>query len=188
MVVASLIDKAPNLGGLCRTCEILGVGSLVIPSMAVVKDKEFSAVSVTAENWIPLQECQSYKLPDLLQEKKKEGFTIVAVEQTAESVLLNNYTFPKKCVFLLGKEKEGVPVELLNQVDVCIEIPQSGLIRKEIHCHLKTNLLTFYNKNSKMDIFFSFFQLVSGFLVFRSFNVHVTGALVVWEYVKQMSQ
>ena len=150
MVVASLIDKAPNLGGLCRTCEILGVGSLVLPSLAVVKDKEFSAVSVTAENWIPLQECQSYKLADLLQEKKKEGFTIVAVEQTAESVLLSNYTFPEKCVFLLGKEKEGVPVELLNQVDVCIEIPQYGLI--------------------------------------RSFNVHVTGALVIWEYVKQMSQ
>ena len=149
MVVASLIDKAPNLGGLCRTCEILGVGSLVLPSLALVKDKEFSAVSVTAENWIPLLECQSYKLPDFLQEKKKEGFTIVAVEQTAESCLLNNYTFPKKCVFLLGKEKEGVPVELLNQVDVCIEIPQHGLI--------------------------------------RSFNVHVTGALVIWEYVKQMS-
>ena len=29
---ASLIDKAPNLGGLCRTCEILGVGALVIQS------------------------------------------------------------------------------------------------------------------------------------------------------------
>lgn len=23
--------------------------------------------------------------------------------------------------------------------------------------------------------------------IFRSFNVHVTGALVIWEYVKQMS-
>ena len=67
VVVASLIDKAPNLGGLCRTCEILGVGRLVLPSMAVVKDKEFSAVSVTSENWIPLQECQSYKLADFLQ-------------------------------------------------------------------------------------------------------------------------
>ena len=131
-MVASLIDKAPNLGGLCRTCEILGVGSLVIPTMAVLKDKEFSAVSVTSENWIPLEECQSYKLADFLREKKKDGFTIVAVEQTAESVLLNNFTFPRKCVFLLGKEKEGVPVELLNQVDVCIEIPQYGLIKNVI--------------------------------------------------------
>ena len=67
IVVASLIDKAPNLGGLSRTCEILGVGSLVLPSKAVVKDKEFSAVSVTSENWLPLEECQSYKLAEYLQ-------------------------------------------------------------------------------------------------------------------------
>ena len=147
IVVASLIDKSPNLGGLCRTCEILGVGSMVIHSKSIIKDKEFSAVSVTAENWLPLVECQPHKLSTFLEDKRKEGFTIVAVEQTSDSVSLQNYKFPTKCVFLLGKEKEGVPVELLNLVDVCVEIPQHGLI--------------------------------------RSFNVHVTGALVVWEYVKQ---
>ena len=67
VVVASLIDKAPNLGGLCRTCEILGVGSLVLASKAVVKDKDFSAVSVTSENWLPILECHSYKLAEFLQ-------------------------------------------------------------------------------------------------------------------------
>ena len=36
VVVASLIDKAPNLGGLCRTCEILGVGELVIGNKNIV--------------------------------------------------------------------------------------------------------------------------------------------------------
>ena len=106
-------------------------------------------MSVTAENWIPLHECPPHKLSSFLQDKRREGFTIVAVEQTSDSVALQDYKFPTKCVFLLGKEKEGVPVELLNLVDVCVEIPQHGLI--------------------------------------RSFNVHVTGALVIWEYVKQHS-
>ena len=147
VVVASLIDKAPNLGGLCRTCEILGVGALVIGNKNIVKDKEFSAVSVTSENWVPLLECPPHRLGPWLLEKRAEGFRIVAVEQTANSVSLNSFTFPVKCVLLLGKEKEGVPVELLDLVDDCVEIPQHGLI--------------------------------------RSLNVHVTGALVVWEYVKQ---
>ena len=147
MVVASLIDKAPNLGGLCRTCEILGVGALVVGSKNVVRDKEFSAVSVTAEQWLPLLECAPHRLPPFLQERRAEGYKIVAVEQTAESVSLDTFTFPQQCVLLLGKEKEGVPVELLDLVDVCVEIPQHGLI--------------------------------------RSLNVHVTGALVIWEYVKQ---
>ena len=31
LVAASLLEKAPNLGGLARTCEILGAGGLVLP-------------------------------------------------------------------------------------------------------------------------------------------------------------
>merc|ERR1719445_1814875 len=84
IVVASLIDKAPNLGGLCRTSEILGVGSLVVNSKSVIKDKEFSSVSVTAENWVPIVECATHKLEQFLGEKKMDGFTIVAVEQAKD--------------------------------------------------------------------------------------------------------
>lgn len=41
VVVASLIDKAPNLGGLCRTSEIFGVRKLVIGSAEIMKDHNF---------------------------------------------------------------------------------------------------------------------------------------------------
>lgn len=44
-------------------------------------------------------------------------------------------------------EKEGIPVQLINQLDVCVEIPQQGVI--------------------------------------RSLNVHVSGALLIWEYRRQ---
>ena len=41
VMIASLIDKIPNLGGLCRTCEILGVGKYVIGSMKYTEEKDF---------------------------------------------------------------------------------------------------------------------------------------------------
>jgi len=50
-------------------------------------------------------------------------------------------------IFLLGAEKTGIPVELLADVDLVIEIPQLG--------------------------------------VTRSLNVHVSGAILLWEYSKQ---
>merc|ERR1712098_588362 len=106
-----------------------------------------TGVSVTAEHWIPLKEVGEGGLADYLKTLKAEGWTIVAVEQANQSVPLNKFTFPDKCAILLGKEREGVPVELLNLVDACVEIPQHGLV--------------------------------------RSFNVHVTGALVLWEFVRQ---
>ena len=81
-------------------------------------------------------------------DRKKEGCVIVGVEQTSSSVQLIDYTFPDKpVVLLLGKEKEGIPVEFIHAVDQCVEIPQLGII--------------------------------------RSLNVHVSGAITIWEYTKQ---
>lgn len=46
IVVASLIDKAPNLGGLCRTSEIFGVKKLVLGSNEIMKDKDFKVCRI----------------------------------------------------------------------------------------------------------------------------------------------
>jgi tRNA G18 (ribose-2'-O)-methylase SpoU len=56
VVCATLIDKAPNLGGLCRTCEVLGVDEYVIRSMKFVDNPAFKSVSVTAEKWLTIRE------------------------------------------------------------------------------------------------------------------------------------
>lgn len=40
-VVASLIDKLPNLGGIARTCEVLGVQNFVINSKMHIEKPDF---------------------------------------------------------------------------------------------------------------------------------------------------
>lgn len=51
-VIALLV----NFPGLCRTCEIFGVSRLVVPSKRILEDKRFTALSVTSEKWIPIEE------------------------------------------------------------------------------------------------------------------------------------
>ncbi|XP_065778363.1 probable methyltransferase TARBP1 isoform X2 [Muntiacus reevesi] len=147
IVVASLIDKPTNLGGLCRTCEVFGAAALVIGNLQCVRDKQFQHLSVSAEQWLPLVEVKPPQLIDYLQQKKAEGYTIVGVEQTAKSLDLTQYCFPEKSLLLLGNEREGIPANLIQQLDVCVEIPQQGIV--------------------------------------RSLNVHVSGALLIWEYIRQ---
>ncbi|XP_019507342.1 PREDICTED: probable methyltransferase TARBP1 [Hipposideros armiger] len=147
IVVASLIDKPTNLGGLCRTCEVFGASALVVASLQYVNDRQFQHLSVSAEQWLPLVEVKPPQLTDYLQQKKSEGYTIIGVEQTAKSVDLTQYCFPEKSLLLLGNEREGIPANLIQQLDVCVEIPQQGII--------------------------------------RSLNVHVSGALLIWEYTRQ---
>ena len=147
VVVASLIDKAPNLGGLCRTCEIFGVQTLVLSNAHVIEDAQFKSLSVSAAKWMNIEEVRMSELRSYLESMRHEGYTLVGVEQTANSETLTRYHFPHKTLLLLGHEKEGIPVELIQMLDVCVEIPQVGVI--------------------------------------RSLNVHVSGALLVWEYTRQ---
>ncbi len=147
MVVASLIDKVPNLAGLTRTCEVFNAEKLVLQDAKVVKDPMFESVAVTAHHWMPIEEVKPADVADYLARMRDKGYTIVAAEQTSNSCGLEHYDFPEKVVLLLGelslararvcvphipytgKEKEGVPVELLSLVDTCVEIPQFGFVR-----------------------------------------------------------
>lgn len=56
IVIASLIDRLPNLGGLCRTCEVLGVKHLVLSSLRMTEDRDFVSLSVSAEKWMNILE------------------------------------------------------------------------------------------------------------------------------------
>ncbi|XP_050668616.1 uncharacterized protein LOC126967945 isoform X2 [Leptidea sinapis] len=130
IVVASLIDKLPNLGGMARTGEVFGVHTYVVDSLRHLQDKQFQGLSMSAEKWVNIIEVRpGAPLLDYLTSKRDEGFCLVAAEQTSTSVSLQTFKFPKKTVLLLGNEKDGVPCNLLPVMDHCIEIPQQGVVR-----------------------------------------------------------
>jgi hypothetical protein len=58
IVCAALIDKAPNLAGLCRTAEIFAAEKLIVPDLTVSKMDNFKSISVGAEDWITIEECK----------------------------------------------------------------------------------------------------------------------------------
>ncbi|KAF8072749.1 TARBP1 [Scenedesmus sp. PABB004] len=147
LVVASLIHKAPNLGGLARTAEVLGAGALVLGDARVTSEQGFTSVSVTAERWVPLLEVREAELLGWLSARRAEGYALVGLEQTAESRVLPHYAFPRRTVLVLGREKEGIPPEVIAMLDATVEIPQLGVV--------------------------------------RSLNVHVAGALAMYEYARQ---
>jgi tRNA G18 (ribose-2'-O)-methylase SpoU len=77
-----------------------------------------------------------------LAQKREEGFTVLAAEQTTNSVPLESFEFPDKCILLMGEEKEGVPVELIRFVDTPIEISQLGRVRS-LNVHVTAALFIY---------------------------------------------
>ena len=90
-VVASLLDKVPNLANLTRTCEVFGIHELAINNARLLQDEEFRSITVTADKWMPVIEVKETDLLQYLLMKKKKGFTIVGLEQTSHSVQIEQY-------------------------------------------------------------------------------------------------
>ncbi|KAJ8602552.1 hypothetical protein CTAYLR_008341, partial [Chrysophaeum taylorii] len=144
VVCASLVDKTPNLAGLVRTAEVFAAEAVVVPDLNLTKTLAFRAVAVTADKWIRIDECHPRRLLAWLHEKRRappscvvplnlsfrrEGYAIVALEQASGSKSLAEAVLPTPAVLLLGREKEGLDVDLLQAVDMCVEIPQLGVVR-----------------------------------------------------------
>lgn len=140
IVVASLVDRIPNLGGLCRTCEIFGATSLVLPSLKVASEAAFQGISMTSERWLELLECSPSAISDYLERLKGQDYRLVAVEQSSQSHSLLYYQFPSKCCLILGNENDGIPAEILHLVDDCVEIPQFGVIRS-LNVHVSGSIV-----------------------------------------------
>ncbi|KPI90100.1 hypothetical protein ABL78_0745 [Leptomonas seymouri] len=147
IVVGSLLENPVNIAGLCRCGEIFAVESIVVPERKVFEHPHFIAAARSAELWIPWEEVAPKDLPGYLEGLRRGGYTIVGIEQTANSVSMEAFSFPERCAVVLGAEGQGVPAPLIPLLDVCVEIPQYGLI--------------------------------------RSLNVHVTGAIAMYEYTRQ---
>ncbi|CAO1432463.1 unnamed protein product [Diamesa tonsa] len=139
-VVASLVSRPPNLGGLARTCEVFGTENFIIDSLKIIENTEFKALSKTAEKWLKITEIKSWQLFDFLLNMKMQGYAIVGAEQTAKSKNLIGTPIPKKAVLLLGHEKEGIPANLLALLDLTIEIPQNGVVRS-LNVHVSGSII-----------------------------------------------
>jgi len=96
------INRKSDKKGICRTCEIFGVKELVLSSLRITEDKLFRELAVTADKWLNIKEVPEKSLTNYLLEMKLKGYSLVGIEQTANSKQLNTFVFPEKSVLVLG--------------------------------------------------------------------------------------
>ena len=137
IVIAHNIRSTHNIGSIFRTCEGFGVKRLILsgyspapafnddPRLPHITRKLTSQIHKTAlgaETIVPFE----YSLEPPLDVLKQEGYRLVALEQSKDSILLPAYDPPKKIALLLGEEVFGIESSLLQRCDDTVEIPMSG--------------------------------------------------------------
>jgi len=126
-VVLDNIRSAQNVGSFFRTSDSLGVDKLCLcgitslpPNKEILKTALGATESVKWEYFENTLQC--------IESLRKRDFKIICVEQTASSLMLNNYEFnvDKNICLVFGNEIEGVSTEVIEIADDCVEIPQLG--------------------------------------------------------------
>ena len=137
VVVAHNIRSTHNVGAIFRTCEGFGIQRLILsgytPYPVVQNDTRLPHISqkvtdqihktaLGAEKMVPF----TYAAEPNLDQLRAEGYRIVALEQSSQSVLLPNYKSSSRIALILGEEVAGINPALLAQCDDIIEIPMYG--------------------------------------------------------------
>lgn len=118
VIVVSWATSEPNLGGITRTSEAFMVEHLY----ALRSPARTTAVG--AHLWQPYTSGEA--LLPVVEQAKAAGYTIVALEQTDESISLTEAALPDRMCLLVGNEGNGVSPAALRLADYAVEIPQWG--------------------------------------------------------------
>jgi 23S rRNA (guanosine2251-2'-O)-methyltransferase len=127
------IRSVHNVGSIFRTAETAGVSNIycigTTPSPLDRfgrKRKDFAKVSLGTEELVRWEYVSEKDSTKCIRALKKQGFTIVALEQTRNSVDYRKVKLDEKVVIIVGNEVEGVSKKLLKLADIVAEIPLQG--------------------------------------------------------------
>lgn len=125
------IRSAYNVGAIFRTADATGVTKIFIVGYSPTPTDRFGRVqpeisktSLGASETVPWVYYEN--IAAALESLHSEDVSIVAVEQTKNSVTLKDFVIPDKVCYILGNEVDGVSKEALAAVDTIVELPMLG--------------------------------------------------------------
>ena len=126
VLVLDNIRSAHNVGSAFRTADAFGVDKIYLGGICPVPPSpELRKVALGAEEVVPFEHVED--VVDLVHRLQADGYTVIAVEQTVNSVKLDGMAEkPARYALVFGNEVAGVQQEVVDACDFALEIPQKG--------------------------------------------------------------
>ncbi len=127
VVVLDNVRSEYNIGSVFRTADAFRVESICLCGICAVPPRiEIHKTALGAEDSVDWRYFKSTM--DAVDELRREGYTILSVEQVEGSMKLDNMHLDssRRYAIILGNEVKGVQQEVVDASDGCIEIPQYG--------------------------------------------------------------
>ena len=127
VLVLDNIRSAHNVGSAFRSGDSFKADKVWLCGIcACPPSAEIHKTALGAEDSLPWEWVEDTL--EAVRRLKAEGYTVVAAEQTAESVMLNEFRPEpgRKYALVFGNEVSGVRQDVVDECDFCLEIPQFG--------------------------------------------------------------
>ncbi len=120
-----------NVGAIFRSADGAGVDKILVTGYTPTPTDRFGRVvpeihktSLGASVMVPWVHYAT--TAEAIVALQAEGVTIVAVEQSDQSISLYDFVPPTNIAYIFGNEIEGVPADILTLCDTVLEIPMLG--------------------------------------------------------------
>ncbi|MDE6556783.1 MAG: RNA methyltransferase [Duncaniella sp.] len=126
-VVLDNVRSLNNIGAIFRTCDAFAVERIVLCGISQTPPSaEIHKTALGAEESVSW-EYESETLT-ALQRLQGDGYTLCCLEQVKGSIMLQDFHAQegRRYALVLGHEVKGVSQDVVDQCDICLEIPQSG--------------------------------------------------------------
>jgi tRNA G18 (ribose-2'-O)-methylase SpoU len=111
----------PNIAGAIRTAE-----AFRLEHVYMLRAPRTMAPAVHQQHWQP--HTYTTDLVGVIEQAKADGYTVVALEQTNQSIPLPFAILPDRMCLVAGDEGMGVSPKVLALCDMAVEIPQYGMV------------------------------------------------------------
>ena len=127
VIVLDNVRSMHNIGSIFRTADAFAVEKIYLCGVTACppqREIEKTALGATQSvDWVYVD-----NTANAVQQLKIEGYVIAAVEQAEGSIMLNSFKPAPgdKYAFIFGNEVNGVSEDIMQNIDICVEIPQFG--------------------------------------------------------------
>jgi len=127
-VILHNIRSLHNVGSVFRSSDAFGISELILTGYTPTPPRaEINKTAIGAEEFVKWRHFETAS--EIIDELKNDGYSILGMEQTTDSIALNELQiddYTKICL-VMGNEVTGIDSEILDLMDAFVAIPQFGL-------------------------------------------------------------
>jgi tRNA G18 (ribose-2'-O)-methylase SpoU len=125
IVIAHNIRSLHNVGSVFRSADVFDAEHIYLTGYTGIPPrKEIAKTALGSEHRVKWTRYEN--VIELLEQLKKDGYRIIALETGEGSISLNSLESTDKDVVILGNEVEGIEKDVIKICDVIAEIPMQG--------------------------------------------------------------